>query len=263
MDKRLTLEQLRVLGVLFSFRSKNTNTVWPSRQSIAERCGMHQSNISSATSSLERLGWLKKDGNGGKSQATRYTITVPDINLSVKRESAAGPGSKNQPQTVADSATVAEQATVAHSATPPVADSATPPVADSARGKELTSEQTSEHKNKTRAQGSSLFPDSVDPQVVADFLALRKAKRAEFTETAMKRLVAQVEIAGISLQEALELCCERGWQSFQAHYLNNSKPSHSQQRTEKFDPVAYVNRNRTRSSSHDFNEIDVTPQRVA
>ncbi len=47
MDKRLTLEQLRVLGALFSFRGKNTNVVWPSRQQIAARCGMHLSNINS------------------------------------------------------------------------------------------------------------------------------------------------------------------------------------------------------------------------
>lgn len=36
-DKRLTLKQMRVLGVLFSFRGKNTDTVWPSRAQIAER----------------------------------------------------------------------------------------------------------------------------------------------------------------------------------------------------------------------------------
>lgn len=122
-DRRLTLEQLRVLVALFSFRGKNTNTVYPRRQAIAERTGMHLANISSATSALERLGWLTKEGKGGHSKATRYTITVPE--------------------TVAQSATVAEQATVAQSATGTLAQSATRlPVADWARGKELKSEQT-------------------------------------------------------------------------------------------------------------------------
>jgi hypothetical protein len=77
LDKRLTLEQVRVLGALFSFRGKDTNVVWPSRRQIAERCGMHLSNISTATSALEKLGWLTKDGKGGHSKATRYAITVP------------------------------------------------------------------------------------------------------------------------------------------------------------------------------------------
>lgn len=137
-DKRLTLEQLRVLGVLLSFRSKTTNTVWPSRRQIADRCGMNVCNISTATTALERLGWLAKDGKGGHSKATRYTITVPDL---------------EQSGTVAHSATVADGATVAHSATPPVADSATPPVAHSATRKEQTSEQTSE-QTKNIAQSA-------------------------------------------------------------------------------------------------------------
>lgn len=134
LDKRLTLEQLRVLGALFSFRSKSSDTVWPSRKAIAERCGMHQSNISTATSALVRLGWLSKDGKGGHSKATRYTITVPD--------------------TVAQSATVADAATVAHQATRPVAHQATRlPVAYSATRKELTSEHT-----KGTGQVSDLLP---------------------------------------------------------------------------------------------------------
>jgi len=78
-DKRLTLEQMRVLGVLFSFQGKSTDVVCPSRAEIAARCGMHISNVSSATTGLERLGWLLKDGKGGHSKASRYTITVPEF----------------------------------------------------------------------------------------------------------------------------------------------------------------------------------------
>lgn len=55
-DKRLTLEQIRVLGVLLSFREKNSDVAWPSRDEIAARCGMHRSNVSNAPTALERLG---------------------------------------------------------------------------------------------------------------------------------------------------------------------------------------------------------------
>lgn len=128
-DKRLTLEQLRVLGALFSFCS-NDRLCWPSRQAIAERTGIHIANISSATTALERLGWVTKSGCGGRSQAARYQLHVPE--------------------TLAQSATVAEPATVADSASHTVAGSATPPLADSARGKELTNELTTE-QTKGRA----------------------------------------------------------------------------------------------------------------
>src|SRR5688500_8769533 len=78
MDNRLTLETMRVLVTLFSFRNKITGLAFPSREAIAGRCGMHPSNISAATTKLVELGWLVKDGMGGYSKATKYTICIPD-----------------------------------------------------------------------------------------------------------------------------------------------------------------------------------------
>ena len=141
-DRRLTLEQVRVLGALLSFRARNTDLVWPKREQIAERCGMHVSNVSQATSALVKLGWLVKDGKGGFSQATKYRVCVPD--------------------TVADSATVAERATVADSARSTVADSARSTVADSATRKEETIEHTNELTILT--SGSSPTPDPEPPR---------------------------------------------------------------------------------------------------
>lgn len=95
MDRRLSMRQMRVLLALFSFRGKTTNMIWPSRKALSERTGLDASTISTATSDLVRLGWLKKEGRGGKSMATRYTLCVPDFDA----------------QTVAESVTVAESAT--------------------------------------------------------------------------------------------------------------------------------------------------------
>lgn len=79
MDNRLTLETMRVLVALFSFRNKVTGLAWPSREELSVRCGnMHPSNISDATAKLVELGWLVKEGKGGFSKSTRYTITVPE-----------------------------------------------------------------------------------------------------------------------------------------------------------------------------------------
>lgn len=58
-DKRLTLQHIRVLGTLLSFRAKNTNVVWPSRNDIAERCGIPQSDISGAISDLVKFGYVE------------------------------------------------------------------------------------------------------------------------------------------------------------------------------------------------------------
>ena len=129
LDKRLRLETVRVLGALLSFRGKDTNTVWPTRHSIAERCGLPPAKISEATSELMRLGWLKKDGRGGFSKATRYTIVVPRI--------------------VTDSVTIPQSVTVTEKGTGGVPQSVTRmPVPQSVRGKELTNNKPEELTNK-------------------------------------------------------------------------------------------------------------------
>jgi len=61
----------------------------------------------------------------------------------------------------------------------------------------------------------------VDEQTWKDFLIIRKAKKAPLTKTALKRMVTQAEKAKITLQEAMAICCERGWQAFKAEWVKN------------------------------------------
>ena len=68
-------------------------------------------------------------------------------------------------------------------------------------------------------------PDGVSLQTWEDFKALRKAKRAPINETALNGIRREAEKAGISLQTALETCCERGWQGFKAEWYAKEKPA--------------------------------------
>lgn len=205
-DKRLTLEQTRVLIALFSFRNKVTNTVWPSRASIAERTGMHPSNISSATTALVALGWLAKDGLGGHSKATRYTLCSPDLEPKKVVQPAA--------PTVAASATVAERATVAASATQTVAQSATPPLADQATRKEQSIEVSIEQK-KTRRVTAPTFvpPDWINKSHWDAWHSSAKRKNAtpEQKQMAVNKLDAWRK-QGLDHAAALENAAIGGWQ---------------------------------------------------
>lgn len=66
--------------------------------------------------------------------------------------------------------------------------------------------------------GASEF-DGVDPQVVKDFRALRTKLRAPITSTAMAGIRREAEQAGLTLESALRICCERGWRGFKAEWL--------------------------------------------
>lgn len=208
-DRDLTLEQLRVLLALYSFKAADSDVVFPSRQAIADMTGMHLSNISTATSALEGKGWLKKDGKGGHSKATRYTITIPN--------------------TVAESATVAARATVAEQATVTtrtIAEQATGPVADSARGKEHTKRTNKTYTNPTDFDPLQWLVDrGVTQDHARDWLAVRKAKKAANTETAFIRIYNQANRAGMSLDRVVQLMAEKSWQGFEAEWLKGLSTS--------------------------------------
>lgn len=218
-DRRLTLEQTRVLIALFSFRNKVTNTVWPSRAAIAERTGMHPSNISSATTALVALGWLSKEGVGGHSKATRYTLCMPVFEVAaVQPKPASAPVLPvvSVPTTVADSATVAERATVADSATPPLADSATTPLADSATRKEESIEESIEQKKTGAAVPASTFvlPDWIPVDAWGAFMETRKAKKAKSTDYALGLIVkslADFKADGYDPLSILNNSVRAGW----------------------------------------------------
>ena len=65
---------------------------------------------------------------------------------------------------------------------------------------------------------AALLALGVDAQVAADWLAVRKAKRAALTQTALDGMVAEAHKAGISVAQAVRICAARGWQGFRASW---------------------------------------------
>ena len=158
------------------------------------------------------LGWLVKEGTGGFSKSTRYTLCVPDVVA---------------PKTVAEQATVAESATVAQQATQTVAESATPPLAESATRKEQSIEHTNEQKNTARARSTAIAkPDGVTDQTWSDFLQQRKRQRAEVTQTALNGIAREAALAGYTLEQALVTCCTNGWRGFKAEWMQQRGQNH-------------------------------------
>lgn len=77
-DSRLTLLQLKVLLALYSFRNKNTSLCFPSRESISKRTGIRVTRISTTTTQLEKLGWIRKFWDMD-TKRYNYQITVPEL----------------------------------------------------------------------------------------------------------------------------------------------------------------------------------------
>lgn len=201
-DKRLTLEQMRVLIALLSFRNKNTDVVWPGREALADRAGgMHITNISKATSALVKLGWLEKDGDGARSQSCCYKIIVPDVEkLSTVAESATH-------EIVADSATHPTEI---------VAESATQVVADSARGIEQTIEHTKKATEDTEsARARAMLLEREVPEAIVDqWLTIRLGKEQQTTPDVVSQIAVEATVCEITLAEAIVCCVANNWAGF-------------------------------------------------
>lgn len=118
LDRRLTFRPLKVFGAICSFReSSDVYCVEAGRDEIASRCGFNPSIVSVATTELQRLGWLIKQGVGGRGMKTSYTITIP--------ETVPISETVTESETVLKSGTVAKSKTVPESVSKTVPDSGT------------------------------------------------------------------------------------------------------------------------------------------
>lgn len=62
-------------------------------------------------------------------------------------------------------------------------------------------------------------PTDVSQECWDDFLAHRKQKRAIVTERVINRIRAEADLAGYTLEEALNECVDRGWQGFKSDWV--------------------------------------------
>lgn len=83
--------------------------------------------------------------------------------------------------------------------------------------------ETEKRQSRDRDRDRVVTPSGVSESVFKDYLEVRKTKKAKWTETALKGLTKEAEKAGLSLQEAMELCCARGWVGFKADWIKDQQ----------------------------------------
>ena len=162
---------------------------FPSVRTIAEKCCMAERTVQGHIAAFEAAGLLKRIERPGRS--TVYTLYPRRI------------------------CTTAESA-------PPQNLHPTPAVSAPITIKEPSCEPSRNQERATRKRSASpAAPSDVDPQVWSDWLALRKAKKAPVTDTALKTITSEAAKAGMTLQQAIEMCCSRGWSGFKADWIRD------------------------------------------
>ena len=173
---------------------------YPSTSMLAEKCSISERSVFNHLDTLAKDGAISKEVRTGRS--TIYHINP--CKFCTPANSAPMQPLHTTPATVAP---------------PPLQPLHTTPATVAYRTiSEPSSEPSVNQKKKSEAPDGELFV-GVSDQVVADFKAMRKNQKAAITKTAIAGIQREADIAGISLEAALTVCCERNWRGFKAEWM--------------------------------------------
>lgn len=191
---------------------------WPSVARVARLCGMGERSVQNHIRALERAGILvarlRRTG-----RATRYAIALDGL----QPLPCAAPAWQVFPCAL-DAIDVAP--TPAEFAPSPADFDAPPPQLLTPTPAESAPITVLNLKENRKTPGAPALPaarvrvDQVNPQVMADFAAVRATKRkGPVTATVVQDLCEQAALAGITLEQAMKTCCTRNWARFEAGWL--------------------------------------------
>lgn len=186
----------KIVLISLADQANDSGVCWPALSTLMRRTGLSERAIQNAFKWLEQCGVLSIKRATGKSNM--FTISPT--------------GFTANPRTTCTPAADAPPHHVHHA---PAADAGDP---------RTTCTQTQKNRNRTINTNTAhttvtlaeMTGEGVDPQHAADFLAVRKAKRAPLTATAWTDLKTQAAKAGISAAQAVHICAIKGWQGFNA-----------------------------------------------
>jgi hypothetical protein len=93
-------------------------------------------------------------------------------------------------------------------------------ISDRYQSDSLETETETETETKKEKKATSVaMPDGISQSVWEDYKTLRKAKKAPVTQRVIDGMQEQANLAGWTLEKAMEECCIRGWQSFKAEWV--------------------------------------------
>lgn len=201
-------------------QANDDGVCWPSVGTIAKRTCLSERAVQEALQWLQATGAIFREYKTNSS--TVYTVTP------ARFDPAKAPVARSRSKG-ADGAPPAPSAPPAPGApggadgAPLGVNQAHPTPAPGAPKSSLN--RKGNHQGTAKAQALGL--DGVSDELLADWQAVRSAKRAgPLTATAVKGLQREARKAGFTDSEAIEICCTNGWQGFRAAwYQQDMRPA--------------------------------------
>lgn len=213
----------------FCHHVNNTSGLcWPSIARVALMCGLSARAVQGHVRGLIKAGILRPRLRIG--HATRYTVHLdglaPLVFASAPGGGVALPDAPWQGAGAVDHPAPAP--TPAVFAAPPAENGTPPPQVSTSTPAESAPITVLNYQANTEGTGALALPptlmrvDGVNPEVLADFAAIRQAKRVgPVTAAVIEAIGQQARLAGLSLEQALQTCCDprRRWARFEAGWV--------------------------------------------
>ena len=212
--------------------SDDGKNVFPSIKALSEKTRQSERSVQYQLRKMELAGWLVlvNSGNGGRNQRREYVIS-PDwlkgaeIAPLEKVAIDSAKGAKTAPFEVLKGAIHDTKGCNPRQ-------ERVQPVAPAYNHQGIISEPSEEKAAHAQAHAPSLLVAGLPADLLADFQKVRKAKRAgPLTDTALKGIQREADAAGITLAQAVTVCCELGWQSFNATWYADRTQSATRAKT--------------------------------
>lgn len=205
---------------------------YPSVETLASKCSLTVRAVQMALRAITSAGFLNSTFRAGRS--TVYTVNNPskwpkplnDVHpISVATPEPRSPLKEKNPRTTFTPESHSPLNDVHHGGE-----------GRSGGGEGRSPITVTKPSSNQKTQRRTLSAESlvsrfgVSEQVANDWLAVRKAKRAALTETAMADVEREATKAGLTVAQAIELCAARSWQGFKASWVTtetrrpNEKP---------------------------------------
>ena len=168
-----------------------------------EVTGLSNRSVITACESLVEMGLLER--SGGERKLNTYSVKAFEISQTGEKSSSDETGEKTSPTGENFSQTGEKSSSdlvkKVHT-----------------QNNNKNTIQNNNKKNTKKSVLDLLADFGITGQLADDFIALRKAKKAPITETALKGYQSEADKAGISICEAVEIAIKRNWQGFNADW---------------------------------------------
>jgi hypothetical protein len=203
----------RLMLLAIAEHANISGACWPSIDRLAKWCNTSPRNATRLINNLTAMGELDVRRCAGPKGANLYQINLQALTRLSPHDKAVTPDTQR-----------ITPDTQRHLPLTPVSPKPS-----------LNRQEPSE--KSTRKRVLAPCPEDVSKGLMADYLVVRKAKRAgPLTETALAGLRREAAKAGISLEDAITACCEFGWQGFNASWYEQRQAKGSTPTTAATDP---------------------------